>query len=97
MRVAALVNYKLVASPITLITRKQAALTKREHRLSRCLSLNYLLIRHLRNWGGVKSNIMLFTHLFIFSFTHLVATDCYPLVSLTSCEPFTRLTLTWWT
>ena len=74
MRVAALVNYKLVASPITLITpitpitRKQAALTKREHRLWRCLSLFYLLIRHLRNRGGVKLNIILFLHLFIFSF-----------------------------
>ncbi len=60
MRVAALVNYKLVASPITPNTRKQAALTKREHRLWRCISLIYRLIRHLRNRGGVKLNICFF-------------------------------------
>lgn len=65
MRVAALVNYKLVASPITLITRKQAALTKREHRLWRCLSLIYLLIRHLRNGGGKIK------HYVIYAFIHL--------------------------
>ena len=68
MRVAALVNYKLIASPITLITRKQAALTKREHRLWRCLSLIYLLIRHLCNFflgGKIK-------HYVIYAFIHFV-------------------------
>ena len=60
MRVAALVNWLFFSLNTLntlntlsfLITRKQAALTKREHRLWRCLSLIYLLIRHLRNWGG---------------------------------------------
>ena len=65
MRVAALVNYKLVASLITPITRKQAALTKREHRLWRCLSLIYLLIRQIRNGGGKIE------HCIIFAFIHL--------------------------
>ena len=68
MRVAALVNWLFFSLNTLntlntlsfLITHKQAALTKREHRLWRCLSLIYLLIRHLRNRGGVKLNIIFF-------------------------------------